>query len=556
MPRFVYLNHTDVYGNKVDGVGWIDFVGPYPGPKLFPTPQKGYAPPSSNEEVNVWSSNQIMSPPFHTTIILETFYLSNQTDADVDNLEDFYIKLHKWHDFLHTERVVSNCVETSTTQNKQPSMINIPCVLVQHPWETDIEMKSVLWEYALRNVTQIVADEGWTPTVEIPFAVKSLDYPGDEAYKSLLYLLQCLSNVKSQEKSNNKETSSNDMFLSSCPFQLIDVGVAAALSKADQDLIQIGQILMDKNRIKSHSWSTMEVATERAHVSKESIQHLWSSDEAFFFNSMVELTVNVNGTYSSNYTTPMTMPLASSFTALWDDTSSNSTILESFSSHLLQYTGQYSFYCGDHPLWSIGGCNEPDAPYISTLLNYRLSKGLRHNKLVSLAHFIESSTLNLIGDHGFASMYNATSPHLPIGEGEFLTSTLTASILIDMLNKDKSFRYASEPPISSSSVVFLIGLELVLAFGIGVICLLLSLNLMRRATADEEGDEFVNLIAEQQPEEELLVQSPLDNSNITYANESLGQWSVELISRFIPTSLWGESRDTQQHNAPPSLDIS
>ena len=130
-------------------------------------------------------------------------------------------------------------------------MINIPCVLVQHPWETDIEMKSVLWEYALRNVTQIVADEGWTPTVEIPVAVKSLDYPGDEAYKSLLYLLQCLSNVNSQEKNNNKETSSNDMFLSSCPFQLIDVGVAAALSKADQDLIQIGQILMDKNRIKS-----------------------------------------------------------------------------------------------------------------------------------------------------------------------------------------------------------------------------------------------------------------------------------------------------------------
>ena len=35
MPRFVYLNHTDVYGNKVDGVGWVDFVGLYPGPKLL-----------------------------------------------------------------------------------------------------------------------------------------------------------------------------------------------------------------------------------------------------------------------------------------------------------------------------------------------------------------------------------------------------------------------------------------------------------------------------------------------------------------------------------------
>ena len=72
-----------------------------------------------------------------------------------------------------------------------------------------------------------------------------------------------------------------------------------------------------------------------------------------------------------------------------------------------------------------------------------------------------------------------------------------------------------------------------MAFGVGVICLVLSLNLMRRATADEEGDEFVQIALEEQPEEELLVQS-LDDEADNAVNESFGQSIVELISRFNP----------------------
>jgi len=231
------------------------------------------------------------------------------------------------------------------------------------------------------------------------------------------------------------------------------------------------------------------------------------------------------------------------------------------SSQLLQHSGQFSFYCGDYPLWSIGGCEgafQLGSPLILFLLNYRVSKGLRRNKEVGLAHFLERSSLNLIcglpnsdesdlndcfQSQRFASAYNATS-YLPVGKDECgLSSTLTAAIVVDMLIPDKAFRYESEPPISSSSVIFLIAVELVVAFGVGVTCLILSLNLMRRATADEEGDAFVR--EQQTEEEELLVQSPVDDtiemsSNYDASNDlHTVPWSAfELISAFNPMKLW------------------
>jgi len=154
-------------------------------------------------------------------------------------------------------------------------------------------------------------------------------------------------------------------------------------------------------------------------------------------------------------------------------------MVEQMSSLLLQRSGQYSFYCGDYPLWSLGGCDESDeSALILFLLNYRVAKGLRHNKEVGLAYFLESSSLNLIcglpnsdesdltncnESQQLAWAFNATS-ELPLGG---LTSTLTAAIVLDFLHPDKIFKYESGPPIFSSSVIILIAMELVVAFGTG-----------------------------------------------------------------------------------------
>jgi hypothetical protein len=89
LPKFVYLNHTmkdDEQGDVVLGAKWEEFIGPYPGPKLFPSVPKQYVPSSyfDNDEtkVKIWSSNTLSASPHHATTVLEVFYMSNQTDAE------------------------------------------------------------------------------------------------------------------------------------------------------------------------------------------------------------------------------------------------------------------------------------------------------------------------------------------------------------------------------------------------------------------------------------------------------------------------------------------
>ena len=411
-----------------------------------------------------------------------------------------------------------------------------------------------------------MADEGWKPTYEIPDAVKdSFDYPGDERYNSLLYLLECLSrNARNGSNEHSTTPPTNERFQSTCPFQMIDVGFTAALSQADHDLIQIGQILTDKNLVQSHLREEMQLDRERSHHSKQMLYRLYDEEKGSFFNQMVNLTLNANGTYSSNYTTQLELPIGSNFLSFWDKLS-NSTMVETQSSQLLQRRGEFSFYCNDYPLWTMGGCGDPESfkssglpsnsATIRLLLNYRVSKGLGNNQQIGLGHFLQRSTLNMIcglpnsdesdlnnciNDQQFALAYNA-STNQPLGVDMCsLTSTLTAAIVLEMLIPDKAFAYTSAPPISSSSVIFLIAAEMVVAFGVGIICLVLSLNLMRRAQADDEGDSFVQMMNQQQEEELLLVQSPGVDAqdegttiNGEVNNGGAVAWSLKLLSRMF-----------------------
>ncbi|KAL9187428.1 hypothetical protein ACHAXT_001531 [Thalassiosira profunda] len=552
LPRYLYLNHTDPDTNTFEGARWEYFVGAYPGPKLFSEAPEGYVPQSSvaneynlhpdaaqqpQDVFGIWSSNTLMALPYHATLILETFYLSNQTDADVVNMQFLYDKLQSWHAHLH-RKVIGNCSASNTS--------NIPCLAVGHPWETGVDMSSSLWDVALDNVTNFVAEQSWKPGYDIPEAAKSaFDYPGEEKYNALLYLLDCLNN---QTEVDIDGEQSSDIFHAACPFQMLDVGFAAALSKSDEDLIQIGQILLDKNRIEHPSWESIELAEERSERSKIMLNSSWDEDYGSFFNRVVNLTLDTNGTYCvSNQTSPLKMPLGYNFMAFWDHLS-NATIVESMATNLLQHAGEFSFYCGDYPLWTEGGCKEPSPPLVFSL-NYLVSRGLQRNNEVGYSRFLQSSSLNLLcglpnseeadlaactDQRPFASAFNATSQPLGVNDVCGQTSTLTAAIALDMLIPDGPFKYESEPPISSSSVIILIAIEMGVAISVGIICLLLSLNLMRRAQADEEGDAFVQILAEQ--EEELLVQSPAEDTEAVEMTDP-ASWST-LLSRFSPMKLW------------------
>jgi hypothetical protein len=356
---------------------------------------------------------------------------------------------------------------------------------------------------------------------------------------------------------------------------MIDVGFVAALAKSDQDLRQIRQILMDKNRISHLSQKETQLAESRTRVSKQMLHALWEEESGTFFNRVVNLKVNANGTYSSNETMVLDLPVAYNFMALWAHLG-NATMVERMATKMLQRSGKLAFACGEFPLWAVGECAESydsglnGSSSIFPLLNYRVSTGLKRNNDIGLGKFIQGSTLNLIcggpnSDESnltncsenllFSSAFNASS-HLPLGKDACgLTSYLTASIVLDLLISDTPFRYDSEPPISSSSVIFLIAVEMVLAIGIGLNCLILSLNLVRRANVDEEGDVFFHLTPQQHQssEQELLVQSPLplhlgDNSPTASFEEaynhpvvsSVWTWSYGVISRLNPINILRE----------------
>jgi hypothetical protein len=546
MPKFAYINES--FENAAENTP--DFLGQYPGPRLF-NAIKNYSP----NNIHIWSSNTIMAPPYHATAILEVFYLSNQTKVDVDNLFFFFGKLKSWQSYLYG-RVVMKCIESgdaasSAVSEKQRAYH--PCLAISHPWESEIDMKSPIWRAALKRLTDEVANQQWNPTFEVSDGVKtSFDYPEDEIYKSLLYLLECLSQSRHDKQYQH---ASHDHIASICPFSMIDVGFTSALAKSDQDLRQIQQILSDKNRI-YYSQRETDVAESRERASRQMLQALWSDSSGTFLNRVVDLELS-NGTYSSNTTTTLDFAVAYNFMAL-SAPLSNSTMINHMVTQMLQRSGKFSFGCGEYPLRSTG-CESNNSAGIFPLLNYRVASGLKRNG-AEMEQFIQSSTLNIIcgtpnSDESnwtscnenllFASAFNASN-QIPLGKSACgQTSTLTASIVLDLLSTDKPFRYDSEPPISSSSVIILIAIEIAIAIAIGLSCLFLSLNLVRRANVDED-DTFFNIEQHEQIEQELLVQSPglsggyeSPTASFDDAQNHFGvfAWTRDVLYRFNPMNI-------------------
>lgn len=93
----------------------------------------------------------------------------------------------------------------------------------------------------------------------------------------------------------------------------------------------------------------------------------------------------------------------------------------------------------------------------------------------------------------FAETFNGWNGR-PISLGECgMSFTLTSAIVYDMFVPDKEFTYKYAPPISNGWVLFLIVAELLVAFVIGVSCIVLNLNLMKKVNADDDVQTFMRL---------------------------------------------------------------
>ena len=551
LPRYVYLNFTDEY-NTFTGAPWVEFMGSEPGPKLFPARPAGYLPQAGSEgreesRMKIHTSTTLSAPPSHATAVLDIFFLSNQTSTDVGNLLEYFHKLQRWHGFLHRQTAPNCTLSVGEERNENP-----PCLLVKHPWETEVELTSPLWQHSLGHASFDMVESGWFPSFEIPATVKNAyNYPDETAYNTALYLLDCLAKRSSDEHKQHTDSK----YRSSCPFAMVDVGFTAMFAKSSQDLRRIQQILLDKHEFgivkRETSWHEVTEAQEWVTRSDKMLHELYSDAKGTYFNQIVNLMARDGSTrYESNHTAAIDIADASSFGGLWGQIA-NKTVIESVTQKMLQRSGSYSFNCGDFPLWSVGDCESQPSAYVYPLLNYRVSRGLQYSKEVGLGHFFTTSTLDLMcgGPNSvesnytcqtvsLASAFNATTG-LALGSEEecCLESTLTAAIALDMLIPDKPFKYASTPPISNSSVIVLIAIEMIIALGVGIACLVLSVHLMRRASADEEGDAFLELRqqVDEEEEEDLLVQTQDDSPNVDFAG-----WTRDLLSKLNPMNLLGD----------------
>jgi hypothetical protein len=555
VPRYRYRPGNTTHHNDTTAKGESTcFQGSFPLWTLFGTVPEKYLPPptSLGRKAGLKASGRLSAPPLHATITLDIFYESNQTDYDVSRLLTNFNRIYRYHEFLHT-RVMHGCTANSGGDFHQNDAGEVPCFNVLHPWETLIEPNSPIWVDALAPISKLISQRNWSIGFDVPPQVKlEFDHPSEEVYTSMLFLLECMANVTSRCDENNAthyeyghdddfchdaSISLEEQILVHCPFAMVDVGYAAILSKANTDLLQMAQVLRGFHQQSKALRTALTQVDVWQQQSQDILSSLWQDSSSnhttsSFFSKSIRFPPGPNHTFViENATTrSLALPIAYNFLAMWDDNDLPQLQMDAATNQLLQREGEFSFNCDGFPIWSVGGCNryssranaletrDSFSSSVYPFLNEMIASGLSRHGALGIGHFVVTTTLNMICSFQniteqvldlestclttqnvtFARAYHHRTG-FPVSLSECgMTSTETAAAVYNMMIPDKPYDYIPEPPIRNSWVIVLIAVELVVAFSIGVSFLILSLNLMRRLKADNDGDAFVQMLRSNQ----------------------------------------------------------
>ena len=430
---------------------------------------RAFDPFGTNKGTSVVTSNRLSSLPIHASLVLETFYLTNQTQDDLDGLERAFWHLWNHHEYLHTV-VLRLC----------PGKY---CYNIIHPWESD---EGTIPPEALQKINEQILRVQWQLPLEIPYYVRNSWNFDNETFPAMIFLLECQFNAtRNCQVTFSNKTLCEDTMIQSCPFSMLNVGHAAALVQSNRDLQIMADILVDAIAAPSKP-KLLQLAQWEA-SSKLILDSLWHDPSRSFLPRIESQWI--------------VRPEAANFWGLWS-TIDNASWLGDMTFHLMQHEGDFAFDCGKYPLWSSGGCKSRAS--ISTELNYFLSRGMKRNGMNGLEHYLNISTINLLCqsenndeqdgrcDHiSFASAFDA-STNLPFRTFESCSSswTATAAIAYNLVIPDKDFSYTPPPPIRASWVIVLVFAELIVAFAMGMSCLVLSLSLMKRLNDVVDDDDL------------------------------------------------------------------
>ena len=497
-------------------------------------PNTAYPSPSLVGGEGTGVSVRISSPPFHASVALHAYYLSNQTDADLLALSGTYGRLYKYHQFFH-EDIMRGCNFVGTDVSTSP------CYNVIHPWESDAGQISPIWEKSLQLIKDKIDEEGWSAPFDVPEEVSiSFDYPRKDTYDAILYLLECHRSASIKFESElcvdfsdpDRETDGNgnafafeEFLLKSCPFAILDVGNAAALARSDKDLVTIGTILRDEDIPRTSQPTRLQIDKTLSWSDRSSkvLDSLWDDKRSAYLSRTVVFDQNgPNATYTArNETMVLDVAVSSNFMPWWDIVPDGESRTSAMTFQLLQTEGDYAFNCAKYPIRSVGGCSPNNSfALIDPAKNYWVSSGMPYNGATGIGSYIQNSTLNLVcglsnversnlteacpKSTSFPAAY-ASDTFISLNKGGCgSTFTASAAAVYNIVVADKPFSYEPSPPISSSWVIFLIAIELAVALGIGISCVLLSMNMIHRLKAEDDGDAFVRLLRSQRANASFL----------------------------------------------------
>lgn len=532
------------YSYPVDGQATTDlYVGSTRIPNWALFQNNAQLSPCRRNETSCWvGSGRVSAIPFHGTILLELLLTLQRRRLPIDGnsqtisqhelhqLSQYWNQIYEYHEYLHGV-VMRGCLNETA----------VPCYNIIHPWESLLAAPlSPSWHVALGPVLEHIVLSNWTPSFEVPPQVQSSYDYNATIYKAMLYLNECLlTQISAMDQHQypyeyqGDATLHENRLLEACQFAMLDVGYASALAQADRDLQTVGVWLsaQDGMTTVSSSWTTRMDRFDTWHRQNEYVMNLlWHADDRTFQSRYSIPTVN-----ATEYAFPtmrfLQTPSANNLMVFWQDWNGQMGLkstsrrkgtlqtdvdvgqrLQDMAMQFLRHSGENSFDCdGSYPLWS-AGCTTGSfsaSNYIDPRWNYFVGLGLSRNKdlFAPFAHYITNSTIQLICSSGsadkdthnqsWACAWNLTQFQEAYAvasnsNSSFLldecgtTSVSTASILYHLLVDDFDFTSESPiPPIRNSWIIILITAELMIAFAVGVTCVVLSLHVVRRENHED-----------------------------------------------------------------------
>ncbi|CAK4617899.1 unnamed protein product [Aphanomyces euteiches] len=365
---------------------------------------------------------------------------------------EVYPKLFKFHSYLLSTR--------------QPS--NTSLLSLRHPWESVSPIRPG-WKDLLAPIKRASDFSQVISRLKVPeitaqaFADQAaLFYPDaktaiEDVYYPMLYLASCFVEQQFDDAKMNTKCAG--------VFDVVDTEFNAVFLRSAEALLEMAHLLYQPVTKLGFSCPVesmprkfdIDHLTSVAATIKNKLQtDLWNPAEMIFHTHYHDAT-GLFPLYSSTLDESIQMGLLH---------------------HILPSPDTFHFFCDYYPI-SIYPCESSEtAPRISLLIhNYIIYRGLIKNAMKGIARFLLDRTFAMIPalpHFHFVDMFNATTGE-PASSQLTLSSTLAASIVLNMgLPEMTTPPSPDTPPIDRQGILIVMCIELVVAMGVAVGCVVFS----------------------------------------------------------------------------------